>query len=106
MVCPLPYDGSFVETFYMAWEAVNAFLSADAQVPKEVSLPRPAARTVARYLADRREFPVVDVIEALGPLSQPELLRKQAEKAGIVLAGGTSDVIGTGAVLAPIARSF
>jgi hypothetical protein len=106
VVCPLPYDGSFVETFYLAWEVVTAFLAADAQVPKEVALPRPAARTVARYLADRREFPVVDVIEALNSLAQPELLRTETEPAGIVLAGGTSDVIGTAAVLAPIARSF
>jgi len=74
VVCPLPYDGSFVETFYKAWEVVAQFLNADAQVPKEVALSRPPARTVARYLADRREFEVVDVIEALGPLSQPELL--------------------------------
>ncbi|MCR3746906.1 hypothetical protein LX88_000844 [Lentzea californiensis] len=104
VVCPLPYDGSFVETFYMAWEVVTAFLAADALVPKEVSLPRPAARTVARYLADRREFPVVDVIEALASLSQPELLRTQTEAAGIVLAGGTSQVVETNAVLAPVAR--
>lgn len=104
VVCPLPYDGSFIETFYMAWEVVISFLDADAKVPKEVALPRPAARTVARYLADRREFPVVDVIGALFPLSQPELLRTQADPAGIVLSGGKSDVIGTSAVLAPEAR--
>ncbi len=104
VVCPLPYDGSFVETFYLAWEVVTAFLAADAQVPKEVALPRPAARTVARYLADRREYPVVDVVDALRGLSQPELLRTQEEAAGIVLAGGTSQEIETSAFLAPIAR--
>src|SRR6266567_4411180 len=43
VICPLPYDGSFIETFYLAWEVVVAFLDADAMVPKEVSLPRPAA---------------------------------------------------------------
>jgi len=59
---------------------------------------------VARYLADRGEFPVADVIEALASLSQPELLRTQTESAGIVLAGGTSEVIETSAVLAPNAR--
>lgn len=105
IICPLPYDGSFVETFYLAWEVVTAFLAADAKVPKESFLPRPPARTVARYLADRREYPVVDVIDALGVLAQPELLRTQEESAGVVLAGGTSNVIETNAVLAPIARS-
>ncbi|WP_219468797.1 hypothetical protein [Nonomuraea rhizosphaerae] len=101
VICPMPYDGSFVETFYMAWEVVTAFLEADAQVPKEVSLPRPAARTVARYLADRREFPVVDVVEALQALSQPELLQTQTSSAGLILSGGTSDVVQTTSVLAP-----
>jgi hypothetical protein len=101
VVCPLPYDGSFVETFYKAWEVVKAFFAADAQIPKEVALPRPAARTVARYLADRRNFPVADVIEALVALSQPELLRTETSAAGIVLSGGPSTVVHTGAVLAP-----
>ncbi|MFI7695443.1 hypothetical protein ACIBQ6_40680 [Nonomuraea sp. NPDC049655] len=101
VVCPMPYDGSFVETFYLAWEVVTAFLEADAQVPKEVSLPRPAARTVARYLADRREFPVVDVVEALQALSQPELLQTHTSSAGLILSGGTSNVVQTASVLAP-----
>ncbi len=41
VVCPLPYDGSFVETFYKAWGVVSQFLAADARVPKEVALSRP-----------------------------------------------------------------
>jgi len=88
VICPVPYDGDFVETFYMAWEVVTAFIHADAQVPKEVALPRPAARQVARYLADRRAFPVVDVIEALAGLAQPELLRSETSAASLISAGG------------------
>lgn len=106
VVCPLPYDGSFVETFYMAWEVVTTFLAADAQVPKEVALPRPAARTVARYLSDRREFPVLDVVEALVPLSQPELLETETNAAGLILTGGMSSKVDTSAVLAPAPRSL
>lgn len=101
VVCPLPYDGSFVETFYKAWEVVTQFLAADAQVPKEVALSRPPARTVARYLADRREFPVLDVIDALAPLSQPELLETDPNNADIVLAGGKSQTVETASILAP-----
>ncbi len=103
VICPLPYDGSFVETFYKAWEVVSQFLAADAQVPKEVALSRPPARTVARYLADRREFPVVDVIQALEPLSQPELLVTEPSSADVVLAGGQSKTVETASVLAPTA---
>ncbi|PWI41016.1 hypothetical protein [Streptomyces sp. ICBB 8177] len=101
VVCPLPYDGSFVETFYMAWEVVMAFLAADAQLPKEAALPRPAARTVARYLADRRDYPVLDVVEALAVLAQPGLLQTQSAAADLVRSGGTSADVITSAVLAP-----
>lgn len=98
---PLPYDGSFGETFYKAWEVVTQFLAADANVPKEVALSRPPARTVARYLADRREFPVVDVIQALTPLAQPELLVTEPSNADVVLLGGSSQTVQTASVLAP-----
>ncbi|MEV7213700.1 hypothetical protein AB0O31_11485 [Kitasatospora cineracea] len=101
VVCPLPYDGSFVETFYMAWEVVVAFLAADAQLPKDSALPRSAARTVARYLADRREFTVLEVIEALIPLSQPGLLQTETASADLVRSGGTSAGVEMSAVLAP-----
>ena len=80
---------------------VTAFFRADASLPKDVALPRPAARTVARYLADRREFPVIDVVDALGPLAQPELLRTETTAAHVTRAGGTTDVLQTSAVLAP-----
>lgn len=84
VVCPLPYDRSFMQAFYQAWEVVIQFLNADAQIPKEAALPRPPSRQVARYLADRRDFPIFDVLEALEPLSQPHLLRTQNEKASVV----------------------
>ena len=106
-VCPLPYDGAFVETFYKAWELVVQFLTADAQVPKEVALPRPAARQVARMLAERRDFPVIDVIEVLGPLAQPDLL-ETTTNAAILLPTGrqSSSELNTSSVVAPIPTLF
>jgi hypothetical protein len=104
VVCPLPYDGSFMEVFYLAWEVVQQFLAADAQVPREVDLPRPASRSVARYLADRREFPVLSVVDALRPLSQPELLETREAAAELVLTGDTSKVVETTSVIAPQPR--
>lgn len=104
MVCPLPYDGAFVETFYEAWTLVVQFLNADAQVPKEVALPRPAPRQVAKLLAERREFPVIDVIEALAPLAQPELLETKTNSAILLPSGGSRDAgpVTTSSVVAPI----
>jgi len=83
VICPLPYDGSFMQMFYQAWEVVQQFFKADAKVPGEVGLPRPASRQVARYLEDRRSFPVVEVIEALQPLAQPGLLDTQETQVSV-----------------------
>ncbi len=74
IVCPLPYDGAFMQIFYCAWAIVQQFLHADAGMPKEVNLPLPSHRQVAGELVQRRDFPVLDVIDALTPLAQPQLL--------------------------------
>ena len=97
----LQQSRAFVEIFYMAWEVVAAFIAADAQMPKEVALPRPAARQVARYLVDRREHPVSDVIEALEPLSQRELIKSEVSAATVVQSGGSPAAGTVGTVLAP-----
>ena len=84
VVCPLPYDRSFMQVFYQAWEVVVQFLAADAKMPGEANLPRPPSRQVVTYLEDRRDFPVSDVISALEPLSQPHLLRTREASAKLV----------------------
>jgi hypothetical protein len=84
VVCPLAYDGAFMEVFYRAWFIVKQVLSSDARMPREVALPQPADRQVARLLVERREFPVLEVIEALAPLAQPELLRSDLRRASTV----------------------
>ncbi|MGV0108990.1 hypothetical protein [Arthrobacter sp. CP30] len=101
VVCPVPYDGAFVEVFYKAWEVVVAFLVADAKLPKEVNLPRPAARQVARYLADRSNYPVVEVIESISALAQPELIRTDVSPAGLVTLGLIKTEPNVPQVLAP-----
>jgi hypothetical protein len=82
VICPLQHDQDFMQTFYESFRIVQAFLEADANVPKEVLLPRPAYREVARILAERRDFPVVDVIEALEVFAQPELLMTDDKRVG------------------------
>jgi hypothetical protein len=75
VICPLRHDGDFMQVFYEGWRIVQAFLAADAQVPGEVALPSPIEREVARILFERREFPVLEVVEAIKPYGQPELLQ-------------------------------
>jgi hypothetical protein len=74
VLCPVPYDGGFVELFYTAFFIVKTFLDADARVPKPVLLPNSFDRQVARQLEDRRKHACLEVIEALESLAQPQFL--------------------------------
>ncbi len=104
VVCPLLHDGNFMQAFYEGWQVVQTFLAADASLPPEVALPRPPMRQVARMLVDRRDFPVLDVVEAMGPLAQPELLETHDKQADLVLTRGENPEIQT--LLAPQARAI
>ena len=103
IVCPLPHDQSFMEIFYQGWCVVQQVISADAKLPKEVALPRPPERQVAKYLVDRRDFTVVEVLAALLPLSQPELLETKEQNAEITLRREAESI--TGSILAPCAKT-
>lgn len=74
VICPLPYDGAFMEVFYSAWWIVKCFIDADAKVPRPESLPVGAHRMVAQLLEQRRDFPVLDVVQSLISMAQPGLL--------------------------------
>ncbi|KJK03552.1 hypothetical protein UB43_03370 [Pseudomonas sp. 21] len=100
IVAPVPYDASFMEVFYQGWQIVQQFIHADAQVPREVALPRPPDRQVCRFLEERREFPILDVIEGLRPLAQPHLLETQEEALEVNLRKG--DASDTGLIVAPV----
>jgi hypothetical protein len=45
-------------------------------------------REVARMLQDRRDYPVLEVVEALGPLAQPELLDTEQQSAEVEIRKG------------------
>jgi hypothetical protein len=102
VICPLPHDHAFMEVFYDGWSVVQQFIAADAHIPKEVSLPRHADRQVARFLAERREFPVIEVLDALLPLSQPELLKTEAQAAQLVSRREGNPEVETGALVTPM----
>jgi hypothetical protein len=101
-VCPLLHDGNFMQLFYEGWQIVQTFLAADAYLPSEAALPRPPMRQVARMLDDRRAYPVVEVVDALTPLAQPELLDTQEQQVEVVLTREAAVEVQT--ILAPEAR--
>ncbi|MHB8940861.1 MAG: hypothetical protein ACYC7K_05570 [Desulfobacteria bacterium] len=102
VICPLPYDAAFMEIFYSAWIIVQQFIAADAQLPKEASLPITAQRMVAKILNDRREYTIIDVISALAPIAQPGLLKTTAAHRPVEAKREEDSVVET--LIAPVSR--
>jgi hypothetical protein len=102
VVCPLHHDQDFMQIFYEGWRIVQAFMTSDAQIPKEAILPRPVDREVCKILSERREFPVVDVMEALVTFGQPELLETDDKRVDLQAYKGDAE---TETVIAPISRA-
>jgi hypothetical protein len=48
-------------------------------MPREVDIPNPLHREVARMYVERRNFPIADVIQATRKFAQPELLTTSKE---------------------------
>ena len=96
VLCPVPYDGGFMDLFYSSFFLVKTFLTSDARLPRPVELPLSIDRGVARLLEDRRAFPVLDVLEALEKMAQP----------GLLLSSSAGDPYGDSvtSAVAPIAR--
>lgn len=103
VVCPLQHDGDFMQIFYEGWRTVQAFIDADARVPKEIDLPTPVQREVARILAERREFPIIEVVEAIKKFGQPELLATDSKTVGLHTLKGHSN---TEMLLAPLPKAI
>ncbi|MBV4426519.1 hypothetical protein [Clostridium tyrobutyricum] len=83
IVCPLPYDQSFMEIFYRGWMIAKQFLNAGAKLPKEVYLPIGADRQVCRFLEERRKFPILNVISALQSVTQQNLVSVEEKNVNI-----------------------
>jgi len=90
-----------MQIFYEGWRVVQAFINADARVPKEVFLPSPVEREVARILEERREFSVIDVIDAISVFGQPELLETADTQVGAKVLRGQAN---TDMMVAPLPR--
>ncbi|HVN31611.1 MAG TPA: hypothetical protein VMT45_06455 [Thermoanaerobaculaceae bacterium] len=104
IVCPLPYDGSFMELFYAGWRIVQQFIAADAQLPNEDALPLPHERQIARELEMRRESPLLAVVRVLEAQAQPSLLESRQTSA-VTTSERAEDVQSVAeSVLAPIPR--
>ncbi|HEV2372226.1 MAG TPA: hypothetical protein VGS19_08660 [Streptosporangiaceae bacterium] len=103
VVCPLPHDGSFMQVFYEGWRIVQSLCESDFRMPREVDIPNPIHREVARIFVERRNFPVMDVIRATRKFAQPELLTTNTELVASV-PFATTVTPGTSTVITPFPR--
>lgn len=71
---PLPYDGAFMELYYKSFFLTRAFIKADAKIPSPIALPDSEDRFVTSELEKRRDYPLVEVLEVLRGMAQPDLV--------------------------------
>jgi hypothetical protein len=76
VVCPLPHDYDFMQVFYEGLRVVQALCRTDFEMPNEALLASPVHREVARVWAERRDRPVVEVMDAVQTFAQKGLLLK------------------------------
>jgi hypothetical protein len=79
VVCPIPHDASFMQTFHEGWRIVQALCESNFKMPKDVDIPNPLHREAARIFVERRDFPVEEVIDATRKFAQPHLLETRTE---------------------------
>lgn len=103
VVCPIPYDDSFMQLFYAGWRIVQQFMAADAQLPNEDRLPLPYEREVARSLVMRRESTVLATVEVLEAESQRRLIESATIVPETVTTAQANAPQVADSVLAPIA---
>jgi hypothetical protein len=104
VICPIPRDGSFMRIFYDGWKIVQALCAMNFEIPVSDDIPNPLHREVARIYAERREFPIMEVVEATRKFAQPELLTTSTETVSNVQFETTA-VSATSTIITPIAST-
>lgn len=79
IMCPLPYSGDFMQLFGASFQIVKQLVAARGEQPPRAALVYEDDQLVAKWLSDRRGFPVSEIIEALEPIKQPGLIAEEAE---------------------------
>ena len=104
VICPVPHDGSFIQIFHDGWQIVQALCASDFETPGPSDIPSPVHREVARIFAERRDFPIMEVIHATRKFGQPGLLTSST---GVVtnVPFGTTAPPATSTMITPIART-
>lgn len=100
IICPVPYDQSFMEIFYEGWSIVKNFIMARGEMPKEIDLPSGLDRLVCKELVVRKRFPILDVLEVLKNMGQPHLMYIEETEASIT--SKTKEMMKINKIIAPM----
>lgn len=103
IICPLPHDYSFMQTFHEGMRIVQVLVARDFKMPTDPELPNPMHREVARVYVERRDYTVQEVLDAVKIFAQPELLDTETEELTSVKFE-TSQSADTSTMLGPIPR--
>ena len=102
IICPVPYDESFMEIFYEGWGIVKQLILAHGDLPKEINLPLSLDRLVCKQLVDRAKYPVLDVIEFIKTMGQPHLI--DVEDVNINITSSSDKDTKINRIVAPISK--
>lgn len=92
IVCPVPYDKSFMEIFLEGWGIIKQLILAHGEMPSEMNLPSSLDRLVCKELVSRRKFPIMGVIEVLKGMGQPHLMSVE-NKETIIESDDNNDIM-------------
>jgi len=79
IMCPLPYNGDFMQLFGASFAIVKQIIAAHCNQPSRVALYYEDDQAVAKYLVDRKEFTVKAILESLEAIKQVGLLHEEKE---------------------------
>ena len=74
IMCPIPYDGHFMEAYYKSYGIMRAIIHSDCNMPPPVLLADSGDRYIADELIKRKNFPALEISQALTVLGQPGLI--------------------------------
>lgn len=81
IICPLLYKNDFMQYFYSTWRIVSAFFKNDAKSPHERQLASVEELSVAKFLEQKRDVPVLEIVdEDLRRLAHPTLILPDAKE--------------------------
>lgn len=78
--CPLPYNIEFMQVFGATFQIMKHLVAARGKQPSPVALVYYDDQEVAKWLSQRASYTVLQILEALEPIKQVDLLAQCGEE--------------------------